>query len=379
MKVSIIVPIYHGKKYISGLVEQAEACVQTVASEADIELVLINDAPDERLDENIVSNLVNVKVINTDVNRGIHGARVRGLENSDGEYVVFLDQDDCIASQYIKSQLATIGEADAVVCRLIHDNKQYYTNINLFENILDYEKMITQGNQIVSPGQVLLRRDAISDVWIRNVMKNNGADDWLLWLCMCAEGKKIVLNQEILFEHVVDGKNTSWDSDAMFHSEDEVYEILSREKVYNTDKLLALNTMIKEKQLSYIRSLELFRSMFMIYDRWMQLENYKEDLGVFLSKCGYHKIAIYGLGYIGKQLVGRLCKSKELSLYAIDRNAEYITSDFPVRRLEEFHEEVDVIIVTSLKSANEIIDNLKCRGFEKILTIETLLDMWEQG
>ena len=379
MKISIIVPIYHGKRYIRGLIEQMEACAQNVTDGVELEIVLVNDDPDEKLEENMESNLVDIIVLNTDINRGIHGARVRGLENSNSDYVVFLDQDDKIEPQYIRSQLEAIGDSDAVVCRLIHDTKYYYTNTNIFENILDYEKMLTHGNQIVSPGQVLLRRNAISAVWIQNIMKHNGADDWLLWLCMCAEGKKIVLNQEILFEHVVDGKNTSWDSEAMFRSEDEVYEILLRENVYNADKLLALKTMIKEKQISYIHSLELFRLMFMIYDRWMQLESCKEDLGVFLSKCGYHKIAIYGLGYIGKQLIGKLYKSKELSLCVIDQNAEYITSEFPARRIEEFHEEVDVIIVTSLKGENKIVDDLKYRGFDNFLTIEALLDMWEQG
>lgn len=379
MKVSIVVPIYHGKRYIRAIIGQIEACAQNVANGVDIELVLVNDAPDEHLDENILSDFIDVKVLNTGVNRGIHGARVRGLENSSGGYIVFLDQDDKIAPDYIKSQLSTIGEADAVVCRVIHEKKQFYTNTNPFENVLNYERMLTHGNQIVAPGHVLLRKDAISDVWIRNIMRNNGADDWLLWLCMCAEGKKIVLNQEILFEHVVNGKNTSWNSDAMFRSEDEVYEILSKECMYTVDKLALLKCMIKEKQLSYVHNMELFRAMFMVYDRWMRLENCGKGLGDFLLKCGYRKVAIYGVGYIGKQLIGRLCKENGLSLYAIDQNAEYITSDLPIRRLEEFEEDVDLVIVTSIKSAKEIIGNLKQSEFEKIVTIEMLLDMWEQG
>ena len=78
-------------------------------------------------------------------------------------------------------------------------------------------------------------------------------------------------------------------------------------------------------------------------------------------------------------MIGRLCKENGLSLYAIDQNAEYITSDLPIRRFEEFEEDVDLVIVTSIKSAKEIIGNLKQKEFEKIVTIEMLLDMWEQG
>ena len=377
--VSIIVPIYKGKQYICGLIEQAEACARLLEKGVSIELVLVNDYPGDMLDTDVVSDWIDIKVLNTDINRGIHGARVKGLENCKGNYIVFLDQDDKIDSCYIKSQLERIGESDAVVCRLIHNNRQFYTNTNLFENILDYEKMLVKGNQIVSPGQVLIRRNAIPDVWIRNIMKQNGADDWLLWLCMCAEDKKIVLNQEILFEHVVDGQNASWNSEVMLRSEDELYEILLKENVYDAEKLDLLKTRIKNKQLLHIRNLETFRAMFMVYDRWMQLENHKEDISELLSKCGYRKIAIYGIGYIGKQLVSRLYKLKDINLYAIDQNAEYITLDLPVKRLEEFQEDVDLVIVTPLKGVEEIVRNLKCRGIEKVLTVGELLDMLEQG
>ena len=69
--------------------------------------------------------------------------------------------------------------------------------------------IISVRNSIISPGQVLIRRDKIPAVWKNTRLSNNGADDWLLWLCMLGAGAELALNPEILFEHVVEGENES--------------------------------------------------------------------------------------------------------------------------------------------------------------------------
>ena len=376
MKISIIVPIYHGKKYILGLIEQIEDSIRNMFCKIQLELVLVNDAPDDDIDELYSSECIDIRVLNTDVNRGIHGARVRGLEHCCGEWVVFLDQDDKIFPNYLESQLQHIQEADAIVCRLIHENKEYYTNSNLFEGVLDGRRMLVEGNQIVSPGQVLLKKSAIPSLWRNNIMKNNGADDWLLWLCMIAENKKFVLNQEVLFEHVVDGNNTSWDSIAMFQSEDEVYEILSKEKKFKDEMLNELKDAIKRKQLAYIRSLEAMRSRFLLCDKWMMLENENGNIVHFFKKRGYRKVAVYGVGELGRLLIGRLCRGKELEVRAIDQNADYIDINVPICKLEDFNDCVDVVVVTLINNPKKIADLIKQRTKSEILILEDVLEMW---
>lgn len=378
MLISIIVPIYHGKKYIESIITQAEVCATRIASVGKVQLVLSNDAPDDDINGSYISEIIDIITLNTNVNSGIHGARVRGLEKCNGDYVLFLDQDDLIYPDYLVSQIRNIQDADAVVCRLIHENKQYYTNTNSFEGVLNYERMINIGNQIVSPGQVLLKRDSISDAWIHNIMKHNGADDWLLWLCMIAENKKFVLNQDVLFEHVMNGKNASWDSVAMFQSEDEVYEILSKNNVFEDVRLDQLFNAIKKKQISYIHRLEAIRKRFSLYDKWMTLENQNRKLTQFLKIKGYKKIAVYGIGDVGKILVGRLCFAEELSICAIDRNAEYIEAGVPVYKLEDFEDDVDLVVITLVDNPQKMIYPIRQKIDAEVLTLEELLDMWEQ-
>lgn len=117
-KCTVITPLYHGKKYIPAIISRLLACA-CASPEIEIELVLSNDSPEEFLEENLSSDAVTIKVLNTDKNRGIHGARVRGLLNGTGDYIVFLDQDDRILPEYFNGQLSAMGFADAVVCNAL--------------------------------------------------------------------------------------------------------------------------------------------------------------------------------------------------------------------------------------------------------------------
>ena len=67
--VSIIVPIYHGKKYISKLVEMAEVCKEKAGVQVKVELILSNDDPDACIEDGYFSELVDIRVLNTEGSR----------------------------------------------------------------------------------------------------------------------------------------------------------------------------------------------------------------------------------------------------------------------------------------------------------------------
>ena len=196
MTVSIIVPMFRGKKYLESILNQAALCAEAVA-ETDVELILYNDSPEEEICVKEAEYPFRVKCFHSESNSGIHGARVHGLEQAAGEYVVFLDQDDRIAPSYLKKQLECIGASDAVVCRAIHNNRLFYTNTHVFEKVITKDFMVRNRNPIISPGQVLLRKDAIPTLWKKCILQNNGADDYFLWLLMASEERTFSLNQEL--------------------------------------------------------------------------------------------------------------------------------------------------------------------------------------
>lgn len=231
MKISVIVPIYHGEKYMPDIIRQIEDCRTFLDEEDHVELLFVNDASDAPLSMKWKSDLIEIRIIDSMHHTGIHGARLRGLRQSAGEYVLFLDQDDKIVPEYFRSQLQRIGEAEAVVCKALNGGKEYYSDDTFFPNIPSKEFTLREWNLILSPGQVLIKKEFIPEVWKENVLENNGADDWFLWICMLAGGCRISLNHEILYEHVLQGSNTSNDIMGMLHSEQEMMNVIYEKKL----------------------------------------------------------------------------------------------------------------------------------------------------
>lgn len=78
-----------------------------------------------------------------------------------------------------------------------------------------------------------------------------------------------------------------------------------------------------------------------------------QSMGELLREKGYKKIAVYGLGRIGKHLVKAFKSSDIQIVYGIDQNAQDLKFDFPVYTINEELPEADLILVT--------IDDAVCR------------------
>lgn len=373
--VSIIVPLYHGKKYIPKLVDMAEMCKERAASQVKIELILSNDDPGERIEETLFSDTIDILVLNTKENRGIQGARIRGLKAGKGEYVVFLDQDDILYPDYVSSQMLHIKDADAVVCRCIHENKQFYNADRKFEDVVNKEYMMEKGNPIISAGQVFVRRSSIPTVWLDNVMRTNCADDYLLWLCMVAQGARFALNQNILFEHVVNGENLSLDNRHEMLSLDEMCGILSRNKVFEEQGIQQIMNMRQNVLYERIGLLEKFREMFFVLNQMAECHEAGCPIAKRLTLDGIWRVSIYGAGYIGKRLRGELREYHIDTVFFIDKNADYIAEEIPVYQLEDAPEDIDAVIVSLVRNCDSVVNALKKKYKIRIYTVKELMSV----
>lgn len=379
MDISVIVPIYRGKKYINSIIEQIEGCAKKIDGQ-QVELLLVNDYPEDIL-ENQNSEFISIHVLNADTNMGIQGARIRGIRACKGECVLMLDQDDRISDNYLKSQVSVLSDknVDAVICRARENGRSVYNVTNPFERTVDINYMYTKGNAIVSPGQVLLKKSSIPKIWLENTLTHSGADDWFLWLCMFAEGKRLVLNDEELYDHVISGDNFSWNSVEMLQSEKNIFDILTEKGSCDKILLTEFKKLIEQEQTRYIEILEKYRRMYLLYDRWMDNINRKGRLTEFLYKQGRKKVAIYGMGKLGQQLALNLSKDGQINLeVVIDVNAKYIDSDFKLVTLDEFHETVDLVIVTVIYPTDELVNQIEDKTCTNVVTFDELLDSWER-
>ena len=328
-KVSVIIPIYKGAKFINKQVQQIEAAAKRVGD--TLELIFVNDYPEESLDETFCSDIVDVVYLQTDRNRGIQSARVYGLSHARGEYIHFLDQDDEIMPDYYVSQLSSIGDADIVYCRCYSGNREVYNLDRVFETSMKKDNILTTP-PLCSVSHALIRRTAIPELWKKRFLKKNGSDDYYLWLCMYAERKTFTINQDYLYRHINTGSNFSYDCLKAYESDKEMADIIIEEysSVLDEDERM----MIKEASEKNLRRryngqmkgdmiLHLLAALLSAQGKGLKLEDY-------LLEKGIKSVAIYGASYFGESIRNILIGGRISVLYFIDRNADYITEPIPV-------------------------------------------------
>ena len=122
MKVSIITAFYHGNDYMKQYTDCILANQKHMSKDDELEVILANDSPDEEIKLPIDGTDYNITIVDQKENQGIHGARVRGLKEAKGEYVMFIDQDDILAEASALSYTAyRIKKGDMITVVYYHD------------------------------------------------------------------------------------------------------------------------------------------------------------------------------------------------------------------------------------------------------------------
>jgi hypothetical protein len=64
----------------------------------------------------------------------------------------------------------------------------------------------------------LIKKDSIPEFWMTHYLKENGTDDYLLWLLMFEEKKRFEVNMTPLYIHRYTGENLSLNKEKMLSS-----------------------------------------------------------------------------------------------------------------------------------------------------------------
>lgn len=261
MKISIITPFYNGRKYIDAykeMISRNEAFLSEQNEKENrhdsFEVIIINDSPDSC--SNVFGSCLskkNWKVLNNDRNRGIQYSRVRGLNEAEGEAVIFLDQDDFLrkdaVSLFIKEAEKNPGTViiSNALFEIKGSNEPVYKTEKGKELIWDFDTYLKVGTQIISPGQCLIPKELIPEFWKKNILTRNGADDYYLWILMLSIGVKAKYLDAPLYVHKESGANLSSDTEKTDLSSFEFIDLLRKCPYVKGSDLDLLETMLKYK------------------------------------------------------------------------------------------------------------------------------------
>lgn len=113
MKVSIIIPFWNVADYV-------DRCMRSVTAQthSDLEIIAVDNASTDGTGEKLkkwADANGRIKIITMDENVGPGPARNAGLDTATGEYICFVDGDDCISPFYVEKLLAWATDNDCKI------------------------------------------------------------------------------------------------------------------------------------------------------------------------------------------------------------------------------------------------------------------------
>ena len=356
--VSIITPVYKGRQYIPKLTQMIKACIIKASQIAEVEWVVVNDYPEDNITEVDTGDLFEVKILPTDRNRGIHGARVRGLEASSGEYVTFWDQDDAFPETWIESQIKAIGNGNVVVCDQHRNGITYYGHSGRkpLEKVVTREHLLNCDNGFI-PGQVLIKKDIIPNLWKRKILTNNCADDYYLWLLLIAKGERFIVNNDTYFDHIIHGKNQSLAIDDAYISINEMLRILKDEQVFSEEEFNVLEATQKHRLHSQLRELGVVKEKMGILKSLLRLQEENIPLSDNTVAEASGRVFIYGAD-IGVHVWRKLSAEGVEIRAVIDRDAKWLDIPMKAVTMDELFMENPFIIMTLINQADKVTSDL---------------------
>ena len=190
-RVSVVIPCYNHGEFL-------EAAIASVRAQdyPDIEIIVVNDGSTDP------QTLAVLKALEEDVklierpNEGLSTARNRGIQASNGEYILPLDADDRIAPGYV-GQAVAVMEQDAnvgIVYGLtelfgaksgLWPQPEFSVPDMLLENLIVATALFRKADWECVGGY----RPAMRHAW----------EDWDFWLALIALGRQVVRLETVTF------------------------------------------------------------------------------------------------------------------------------------------------------------------------------------
>lgn len=127
MKVSVIIPVYNVYQYLRTCVESVQKLT------TNVEIILVDDGSKDNsgvLCDEMAAGDSRIIVVHQQ-NGGLSKARNTGIENSTGDYVMFLDSDDFVDPEITDDMLSRLSTEPDILMGLY---RNYYSKDSRFEN-----------------------------------------------------------------------------------------------------------------------------------------------------------------------------------------------------------------------------------------------------
>lgn len=269
--VSIIIPCYNNELYVGEAIESA--LNQTYSN---IEIVCYNDGSTDNsasVIQKYAEKYENIYFIDEKINKGVCHARNFAIKSCQGEYILPLDADDKIGSEYVEKAVQVLNERPEV--GMVYCNAKLFGAKNKRWKLPIFDKdNILYKNCIFNAA--LFRKKDFTKCGGYNENMKNGCEDWDLWLSFVENGFEAYKIDECLFWY-------------------RKIKQQSRTHVANKFSDSLLQQMVKNHINLYLNSDDFYNR---IFQRVPNKKKYKRLFNLFLAISIAELILIIGLIYL---------------------------------------------------------------------------------
>jgi len=193
--VSIIVPVYNAEKYIDN-------CVTSVVNQtySKWELLLIDDGSFDSsgmICDNYSRLNSRIRVVHQK-NLGVSAARNRGIECAEGEYIAFLDVDDALPQESLKTLVNSLIDNNADVAMGITCGEKWenHSGVEIWKGEDGIQYSLMDDPYTCAAWGKLYRRELIGETRFDRKIKIN-EDSLFVFQIMCKKPVCVCVNKEI--------------------------------------------------------------------------------------------------------------------------------------------------------------------------------------
>lgn len=230
MKISIIIPIYNIEEWIA-------RCITSILEQhrQGVELIIVDDCSEDRSMQIVREMLQDVSLpiqyITHPENRGLSAARNSGIEKAKGDYILFVDGDDTLASDAIEGFYQSIQDGYDVVVgnyQVISESHSYTSQ--RYSKSMEYcgEKIFivfVQGWIPIMAWNKLVRREFIL---LNNLLFKEGVlhEDELWSFMLMLKSRKVKMLGSMTYNYFVRERSIMTSSAKALHKVESMIAIL---------------------------------------------------------------------------------------------------------------------------------------------------------
>lgn len=249
---SIVVPYYRGEEFIFTLLNSLKDSYNYSRQNLKVQLIIIIDSlpiNDTIVDKMRSYNVFEVHLIINKVNIGVAKSRDLGLQESSGDYVTFIDQDDFVSINYFPSLEKILGEnSDLYIMNGYLYDMQQNISVVMFPLTVKFDlNNFIYNNVIPTPSFLLLNRSMLIKYHITFSSEGKifypGVDDWgfILSLLLRTNSLSVGYIKSKNVYYCIHSSNYSLNIDRMIDSAIDMLSLFST--IYNLNGYL-INTRI---------------------------------------------------------------------------------------------------------------------------------------